>query len=419
MENLEGYIDGLVSGAESASRELAATTPGVKNQALDAMAGALEAGLDPLLEENAKDLKAASEAELSTAMVDRLRLDKDRVSTMADAIRDVAQLADPVGEVIEGYTRPNGVRIERVRVPLGVIAMIYESRPNVTSDVASLTLKSGNAVILRGGKEARYTNAAILRPLKEGIRAAGLPATAVNLVETTDRAAVGLLLGMTGRIDLVIPRGGKALIRRVVEEARVPVIKHYEGICHTYVDSGADLAVAEKIALNAKVQRPGVCNAMETLLVHEDVAAEFLPMIAASMREAGVVLKGDDAARAVVPEMEPATAEDWATEYLDLILSVRVVASLDEAIDHVNSYGSKHSDAIVTESYERSERFIHEVDSAAVFVNASVRLHDGGQFGMGAEIGISTDKLHARGPMGLRELTTYKFVVRGDGQIRE
>jgi glutamate-5-semialdehyde dehydrogenase len=380
------------------------------------MAAALRERAPEIIEANAKDLAAGSS--LSPAMKDRLRLDGERIEKMAVGVEQVARLPDPVGDLLKETTRPNGLLIRKVRVPIGVIAIIYESRPNVTADAASLCLKSGNATILRGGKESINSNLAIGTVLRDALAAEGLPAAAVQVVSTTDRAAVGELLKLDDLVDLVIPRGGKGLIRRVVEESTIPVIKHYEGICHVYVDEAADLDMAHAVAMNAKVQRPGVCNAMETLLVHRAVTPEFLPRIAASMNEAGVELRGDEESCRLVPGMKPATEEDWRTEYLELILSVKVVEDLDQAVDHIETYGSHHSDCIITKDGSAAQQFLDRVDSACVFHNASTRFSDGFEFGMGAEIGISTDKLHARGPMGLEELTSYKYLVLGKGQLR-
>ena len=416
--NIQEYITTVVRQAKDASRLLATASSGRKDDALARMADGLLARREDLKAANQKDVAEAQAAGLSGALVDRLKLSDARIQAMADGIRTIVSLRDPVGEVIGGSVRPNGLRLEKVRVPIGVIAMIYESRPNVTADAASLCLKSGNAVVLRGGKEAIHSNVAIARVLGEALVAAGLPAHAVQMIETTDRQAVDVLLKANEFVDLVIPRGGESLIRAVVEKSSIPVIKHYKGVCHVYVDDEADLDMAERIALNAKVQRPGVCNAMETLLVHKGVAERFLPRVAQKMRQAGVELRGDDLSRCFVPDMNPATEEDWYTEYLDLILSVRVVGSMDEAVAHIAKYGSAHTDAIVTNNVRKANEFVARVDSAAVLVNASTRLNDGGEFGLGAEIGISTDKIHARGPMGLEELTTYKWVAYGDGQIR-
>ena len=414
--NVKEYVDDLTAKAVAASRSLANASTDTKNRALDLMTDGLLANAETLKSENQKDLDAASE--LSAAMVDRLTLTDKRIQGMADGLRVVRNLPDPVGGVFETVERPNGLRIERVRVPIGVIVIIYESRPNVTADAAGLCLKSGNAVILRGGKEAIHSNLAIRNVLADATEEAGLGRSVIQLVETTDRAAVDTLLSAEGRVNLVIPRGGEGLIRAVVEKAKVPVIKHYKGVCHVFVDADADLDVAARIVMNAKVQRPGVCNAMETLLVHVNVAGEFLPGIVPKLRDEAVDIRGCERCRAIMPDLQHATEEDYAAEYLDLILAVRVVDSLDEAMEHIAKYGSAHTDAIVTQDEAAAERFLKEVDSATVLANASTRFSDGGEFGMGAEIGISTDKIHARGPMGLRELTSYKFVVHGTGQVR-
>lgn len=417
--DVEEYARELGSRARAAAVKLAVMTGDRKNAALAAAADAIRAATGRIVAENAKDLAAGREAGLSTAMLDRLTLDPGRVDKIAAGVAEVARLKDPVGEVISGWRRPNGLEISKVRVPLGVILMIYEARPNVTADAAALCLKSGNACILRGGKEAVHSSLAIAAAICPALDAAGIPGDAVQVAKTTDRALVGQLITMPRYIDLVIARGGKELIKRVVDESRVPVMKHYEGICHTFVDETADVQMASDVCFNAKAQRPGVCNAMETLLVHEGIAREFLPAMAARYAEAGVELRGDEAARRIVPSMKEAAEEDWRTEYLDLILSIKVVKDVGEAVEHIRKYGSAHSDAIVTRSLPSAERFVREVDSSAVFVNASTRFNDGGEFGFGAEIGISTDKLHARGPMGLEELTSYKYVVYGSGQVRK
>ena len=410
----------MVEQAKKAAVVLSAISTSTKNRALAAMAGGLEKGTGEILAANRQDLAAARRAGVRGALLDRLTLNPERVEEMAAGLRAVARLPDPVGRVIAKWRRPNGLKIAKVRVPIGVIAVVYEARPNVTADCAGLCLKSGNSVILRGGSEAIRSNRAIFRCLDRAARGAGLPAGALQLVWNTNRRSVDLLLGQAGGVDLVIPRGGEGLIRQVVAKAKVPVIKQYQGICHTYVDAGADLKMAQEICINAKVQRPGVCNAMETLLVHRRAAAEFLPAMAGRYRRAGVRLRGDAAVRRILrgTPVEAATEKDWATEYLDLILSVKVVGSLEEAMEHIRRYGSGHSDAIVTRSKRNGERFLRGVDSACVYVNASTRFTDGGQFGLGAEIGVSTDKLHARGPMGLEELTTYKYEVTGTGQVR-
>ncbi|HNX35269.1 MAG TPA: glutamate-5-semialdehyde dehydrogenase [Kiritimatiellia bacterium] len=404
--------------ALSASRKMVNFSPRKKNAILNAMADALDQQRDLLKEANAQDLAQAMGSGLSAAMLDRLTLTDARIDNMIKGIREVSLLPDPVGKKIWKRTRPNGLVIEKKRVPLGVVAIIYESRPNVTADAAVLCIKTSNAVILRGGKEAIHSNLAIARALQEGGMAAGMPKHAVQIVETVDREAVRELVQMDDRVDVVIPRGGESLIRAVVENARVPVLKHYKGVCHVFVDATADLNKALAIVENAKCQRPGVCNAMETLLVHQAVAASFLPMLAELAARRKVELRGCKATRAFLPACKPATEEDWTTEYLDLILSVRTVKDLKAAIGHINTYSSHHSDAIVTSDPRSAKKFLKEVDSAAVYVNASTRFTDGGEFGMGAEMGISTDKLHARGPMGLEELTSYKYVVTGNGQIR-
>ncbi len=413
-------VERLARKAKEAARELAATPTAVKNRALLAMAAALEKGQGEILSANARDATRARVAGITGALLDRLALNPKRVAEMARGLRDVAKLPDPVGRVIDRRRRPNGLVIQKVRVPIGVIAIVYEARPNVTADCAGLCIKAGNAVILRGGSEAIRSNRAIHRLLDRAARRAGLPAGAIQIVSTTDRRAIDRLLSAVGWVDLVIPRGGEGLIRQVVEKAKVPVIKQYKGICHTYVDSPADLKMAEEICWNAKVQRPGVCNAMETLLVHRAAAPRFLPAMARRYVGAGVELRADSRARRFLKGLavKKASQKDWATEYLDLILSVKVVDSLEEAIEHIRRYGSSHSDAIVTASKAHADRFLEEVDSACVYANASTRFTDGGQFGMGAEIGVSTDKIHARGPMGLEELTTYKYIVKGRGQVR-
>ena len=401
-----------------ASRELARTGTDAKNRALAAMADEVSTRERDILQANAEDVSAAEKTGARGAFIDRLRLDTTRVSAIADGLRQVAALPDPVGGVIREWERPNGLEIAKVRVPIGVIAIVYESRPNVTADAAGLCLKSGNSCILRGGSEAIRSNSVIADALSRAAEKTGLPASSVQLVRRTERELVGQLVRMSGTVDVVIPRGGEGLIRAVTEQATVPVMKHYKGVCHTYVDKAADLAMAEEICFNAKVQRPGVCNAMETMLVHREVAGEFLPRVAKGLIEAGVELRGCRETCSVLKEARPALEEDWSEEYLDLVLAVRVVGSLEEAAAHINRYGSAHSDAIVTGDDSRAERFLQAVDAACVYVNASTRFTDGGEFGMGAEIGISTDKLHARGPVGLEELTTYKYIIRGSGQVR-
>ena len=404
--------------AVGASRALARLSTRRKNAILQGMAQALDEQRSALQGANRLDLEAGRAAGLAAAMLDRLELTDARIDGMIRGLLEVRALPDPVGKALRTWTRPNGLRIRKVRVPIGVIGIIYESRPNVTADAAALCFKTSNAVILRGGKEAVHSNRAIAEALQMGGARAGMPEHAVQLVQSTDRDAVRELVQMDAYVNLVMPRGGEGLIRAVVEMAHVPVIKHYKGVCQVYVDESADLEKALAIAENAKCQRPGVCNAMETLLVHRAIAERYLPQLAETLRERGVELRGDDAARQLVPWAKPATEADWYEEYLDLILAVRVVPDIDEAIRHINTYGSQHSDAIVAESKSARNRFTKEVDSATVYVNASTRFTDGGEFGMGAEIGISTDKLHARGPMGLEELTTYKYVIMGEGQVK-
>jgi glutamate-5-semialdehyde dehydrogenase len=382
------------------------------------MAAAIRAATPEMLAANALDLAAGAEKGLSAAMLDRLRLDAARIEAMAAGIEQVATLPDPVGQVMDSWQRPNGIRIEQVRVPIGTIGIIYESRPNVTADAAVLCFKTGNATILRGGSEAIHSNRAIAAALQAGGSTAGLPDHAIQLIPFTDRESVAALAQMDRWLDLIIPRGGKGLIETVVSLARMPVIKHYDGICHLYVDSAADIQMAVNLTVDSKTQKCGVCNALETLLVHREVAPAFLPQIAAALHAKRVELRGCPATRAVLTDILPATEEDWSTEYLDLILSIKVVDSLDAAIAHINRYGSHHTDTIVTADTAAAERFLREVDSACVFHNVSTRFADGGEFGFGAEIGISTDKLHARGPMGLRELTSYQYRVRGDGQAK-
>jgi glutamate-5-semialdehyde dehydrogenase len=408
----------LAHEAKEAARVLANQSSAVKNDVLRAMADGLEQEMPALIEENEMDLAAARERDLAPAMVDRLVLDEKRIRSMADGLREVAALPDPVGEVTRMWRRPNGLQVGQVRIPLGVIGIIYESRPNVTADAAGLCLKSGNAVVLRGGSEAIHSNTAIGAVLRKVLERYNLPAAAVQVVTTTERAAVLELLKLEEEIDLIIPRGGEGLIRFVSENSRIPVIKHYKGVCHTYVDADADFEMAEKICINAKVQRPGVCNAMETLLIHKDIAETFVPRIAQAMRAQGVEMRGCPITREFA-EMKEATEEDWGAEYLDLILAVRVVEDMDEAMDHIARYGSLHTEVIVTCDYRSSQRFLREVNSSVVMVNASSRFSDGNQFGLGAEIGISTTKLHSFGPMGLEDLTTRKFIVLGGGQVRE
>lgn len=406
--------------ARQAARMLATAGEAKKNAALEAIAAALEAHIPAILKANGMDVEAAAAAGTPQAMLDRLSLSETRIKGMADGVREVMALTDPVGETVEGFRRPNGLRIQKVRVPMGVIGIIYEARPNVTSDAAALCLKAGNAVILRGGREAIRSNTAVAEAIREGLIQGGLPADAVQLVTDTSRETATAMMRMNGMIDVLIPRGGAGLIRSVVENATVPVIETGTGNCHVYVDKDADIAMAAAIAVNAKTSRPSVCNAAETLLVHQDIASRALPVISAGLREKNVTLRccGRSAAILAGTPCEKAEEQDWGTEYLDYIMAVRVVDSLEEAVAHIAAYGTGHSECIVTDSYAAAEQFTAQVDAAAVYVNASTRFTDGGEFGMGAEIGISTQKLHARGPMGLRELTTVKYIIRGDGQIR-
>ncbi len=416
---LEVELRRLAGRAKAATHLLAALDAEKKNAVLRDMAGVLEEGVSAILLANKKDLVAARQKRLPEAFVERLTLTPKRVEEMAASLRSIADLRDPVGEVIRNWSRPNGLTISKVRTPIGVVLIVYESRPNVTSDCVGLCFKSGNVVILRGGSDAFHSNAVLFRLLASVVRRHGLPAEVINLVAVTDRRAVDILLTLDDSIDLVMPRGGESLIRQVRDKSKIPVIKHYKGICHIYVDEDADRIQAERIVLNAKVQRPAVCNAVETLLVHEALSKDFLPKMIRALQDAGVAVRGCAKTRKVAPRVAAATEEDWRMEYLDLILSVKVVKDVGEAIRHINRYGSHHSDAIVTRDNARAERFLKEVDSACVYANASTRFTDGYQFGMGAEIGISTDRLHARGPMGLEELTTYKYVIRGSGQIRD
>jgi glutamate-5-semialdehyde dehydrogenase len=417
--DIPARVEAKARAAAAAAERLALAPTGAKNDALIQMARGLEEKTAPILEANRADLDAARAQGFTRAFLDRLTLTESRIGEMAAGLRHVAGLPDPVGETVEQWRCPSGLEIARVRVPLGVVAFIYESRPNVTADAAGLCLKSGNAVLLRGGREALESNAMIAQILAKSAEKAGIPAEAIQYLDTTDRAAVMAMLTLDRYLDLIIPRGGEEFVRLVAERATVPVLKHDKGLCHVFVDEGADLDMALAIAVNAKVQRVSVCNAAETLLVHRAIAPSFLPLVAARLQEAGVELRGDEATRAFVPTARPATEADWDTEYLDLILAVRVVPNFEAAVAHIRRHGSGLAEAIVTSDLRRARRFTHEVDAAAVLVNASTRLVDGGQFGMGAEMGISTSKLHARGPVGVRELTTTKFVVTGDGHIRE
>ena len=416
--SLDDYMTALGARARAASRVLAAAGTGEKNRGLEAIASDLEANRSTLMAANARDLEAGADKGLEPALLDRLELTAARVDAMIEGLAQVAALPDPVGEVFDMTYRPSGIQVGRMRVPLGVVGIIYESRPNVTADAAALCLKSGNATVLRGGSEAFHSNQAIAGAVRRGLEAAGLPGDAVQVLDTTDRAAVGAMITMPRYIDVIIPRGGKGLIERISREARVPVIKHLDGNCHVYVDNDADLEKAIQVAFNAKTQRYGTCNTMETLLVAEGVAEPVLRELGPMLQEMGVEIRGCETTRRLVPEAVAATPEDWGTEYLAPILAVRVVKDLDEAIDHINTHGSAHTDSIVTESYSRARRFLREVDSSSVMVNASTRFADGFEYGLGAEIGISTDKFHARGPVGLEGLTSVKFVVLGDGHVR-
>ncbi|OGT02268.1 MAG: glutamate-5-semialdehyde dehydrogenase [Gallionellales bacterium RBG_16_57_15] len=418
MDDIKQYMKGIGQAARAASRVMAQADTNTKNRALEAIAAAILDGSAILIAENAKDVARAKIEGLDDASVDRLTLTEKTVRSMAEGLRQIAQLPDLIGAISDLNYRPSGIQVGRMRVPLGVIGIIYESRPNVTADAAGLCLKSGNAAILRGGSEAILSNQAIAACVHAGLREAGLPETAVQVVNTTDRAAVGELITMKDYVDVIVPRGGKSLIARISEEARIPVIKHLDGVCHVYIDDEADLDKAIRIADNAKTHRYGVCNAMETLLVNANIAAKVLPPLCKIYFEKNVELRGDEAARAIIAQMKAATEEDWRSEYLAPILAVRVVAGLDEAIAHINTYGSLHTDSIVTENYTRAMRFLREVDSSSVMVNASTRFADGFEYGLGAEIGISTDKIHARGPVGLEGLTSQKFIVLGNGQVR-
>jgi len=418
MENIKQYMQQVGQQARSAARKMAQADTNAKNHALENIATAILLNSAKLIAENAKDIAHAKANGLDPASVDRLTLTEKTIKSMAEGLRQIAALSDPIGEISDMKYRPSGIQVGKMRVPLGVIGIIYESRPNVTADAAGLCLKSGNACILRGGSEAIHSNQAIAACVHQGLREAGLPETGVQVVNTTDRAAVGELITMKDYVDVIVPRGGKELIERVSSDARIPVIKHLHGVCHVYIDDEADLKKAIRIADNAKTHRYGVCNAMETLLVNAKVAAEVLPELCNIYLKKGVELRGDDAARKLVSQMKAATEEDWHTEYLAPILSIRIVADLDEAIAHIDTYGSQHTDSIVTENYTKAMRFLREVDSSSVMVNASTRFADGFEYGLGAEIGISTDKIHARGPVGLEGLTSQKYIVLGNGQIR-
>ncbi|MBM7623113.1 glutamate-5-semialdehyde dehydrogenase [Sporohalobacter salinus] len=405
--------------ASQAARELANIETTVKNKALLAMADALEDSVDFILAENEKDMKNGREEGLNEALMDRLLLTEERIKKMANGLREVAQFDDPIGEVIGMKKRPNELQLGKVKVPLGVIGMIYESRPNVTADATGLCLKAGNTVLLRGGSEAINSNKAVTEVISKAAYESGIPTGAIQLIETTDREAVQVMFELNEYLDVLIPRGGSGLINAVINNSTVPVIETGVGNCHTYIDNEADQEMAEDIVMNAKTQRPGVCNAMETLLVHSEIAEDFLPEMVAKLQKANVEIRGDETVQELVSGIEPATEDDWSAEYLDYILAIKVVAGLEEAVDHIHKYNTKHSEAIITDNYHKARKFLNVVDAAAVYVNASTRFTDGGQFGLGAEIGISTQKLHARGPMSVNELTTTKFIVYGDGQIRE
>ena len=417
--DIQSYMVTVGKQARAASRLVAKADTATKNRALTLTAEAIERDVARLLTANALDLDAARAKKLDAPLIDRLTLTKKSIADMADGLRQIAQLPDPIGEITEVKQQPSGIKVGRMRVPLGVIAIIYESRPNVTADAAGLCLKAGNACILRGGSEALHSNQAIAECVHAGLKAAGLPETAVQVIETTDRAAVGELLRMNEYVDIVVPRGGKSLIERVMQESRIPMIKHLDGVCHVYIDDQADIEKAIGIADNAKTQRLGTCNTMETLLVARGIADRVLPRLAKIYQDKGIELRGDESTRKLVPGIKGATEEDWYTEYLAPILAVRVVDDLEQAMEHIARYGSQHTDAIVTEDQQRANRFLREVDSSSVIVNASTRFADGYEYGLGAEIGISTDKLHARGPVGLEGLTSRKWVVYGEGQIRK
>jgi glutamate-5-semialdehyde dehydrogenase len=417
--DIDQTIQKMAAAAKKAANVLNRCKTAVKNQALLTIADLLEQQAEEIYRENRKDLQQARENGLSSAMVDRLTISEKTIASMAGGLREVAGYADPVGTLGATRVRPNGLRVARMRIPLGVIGIIYESRPNVTIDAAGLCLKSGNAVILRGGSEALQSNRVLAGIVGQALESVGLPPEAVQVVPTVERSAINVLLAQEAFVDLIIPRGGEGLIRFVAQNSRIPVLKHYKGVCHVFVDETADLQMAEEICYNAKVQRPGVCNALETLLVHEKEARSFLPAMARRYRDAGVELRGCPRACAIVDDMSPATEQDWPAEFLDLILAVKVVTDMEAAMDHISRYGSNHTEAIVTGDFVRANRFVREVDASVVLVNASTRFNDGGQLGLGAEMGISTSKLHAFGPMGLEELTTRKFVVMGEGQIRD
>jgi len=416
--DIDAVMDGVGVAARMAARTLGQTSTAAKDKALLAAAASIRARKEAIKAANAKDMTVGREKNLTPALMDRLELNDARIEAMAKGLEEIAALKDPVGEVIFTTTRPNGLKIERVRTPLGVIGIIYESRPNVTADAGALCLKAGNACILRGGSESFHSSGAILNCLHEGLRAAGLPKTCIQMVPTTDRAAVGKMLTMTAHIDVIVPRGGQSLVDRVMRDSRVPTFQHLSGLCHTYIHTAADPAKARAITLNAKLRRTGICGSTETLLVDRDVAATILPVVLKDLIEAGCEIRGDAATQKLNPNVKPATEEDWSTEYLDKILSVRVVENIDAAIAHIQRYGSSHTEAIITEDAQAAEKFMAALDSAIVMHNASTQFADGGEFGMGAEIGIATGKLHARGPVGVEQLTTFKYKVRGTGQTR-
>jgi glutamate-5-semialdehyde dehydrogenase len=411
-------IEQMARDAKDASRQLRKVGRGKKDAALELMAARLIKRKESIQKGNDKDLSLAREKGLSSAMIDRLTLDEKTIQSMAEGVREVAALPDPAGEVTGMWKRPNGLMVGRVRIPLGVIGFIYESRPNVTVDAASLCLKAGNAVILKGGSEAIHSNLILADILRESLEETGLHQKAIQVIPTTEREAVGILLGLDDYVDIIIPRGGEGLIRFVAENSRIPVLKHYKGVCHIYVDEFADLEIAANVCFNAKVQRPGVCNAMETMLIHEKIASDFLPPMLKNLQDVGVEIRGCPKTLDLIPDATPANESDWPAEFLDLILAVKIVSGMDEALEHIDTYSSDHTEAIITRDYTRSQRFLAEVDSSVVLVNASTRFNDGYELGLGAEIGINTSKLHAFGPMGLEELTTTKFIVYGDGQIR-
>jgi glutamate-5-semialdehyde dehydrogenase len=416
--SLLSMIEGMAMDARHAAKELRRIGRPQKDQALEVMARKLVQRQEEILQANERDISTAKTSGLSAAMLERLKLDESSIQSMAAGLREVAALPDPVGEITGMWRRPNGLLVGRIRIPIGVIGFIYESRPNVTVDAAALCVKSGNTVLLKGGSEAFHSNRSLADLLGQSLQESGLPPKAVQVIPTTDREAVKVLIGLEDHLDVIIPRGGEGLIRFVTSHSRVPVLKHYKGVCHIYVDDSADLETAWNVCFNAKVQRPGVCNAMETLLVHRDTASDFLPTMFERLQEAGVEIRGCPETVRLLSNIRPAEASDWSAEFLDLILAVKIVSGMDEALDHIELYGSRHTEAIITTDYDRAHRFLNEVDSSVVLVNTSTRFNDGNQLGLGAEIGINTSKLHAFGPMGLEELTTTKFIVHGQGQLR-